>query len=155
MSKYEKSLDDEIDWKIIDQLHAATMNFSSTSIEIKKLLFVLIGVAVPTLITLARDTLDISLFITLYVLILTFWFLDGFTYYYQEKLRAKMDSIFNRIKDRNENATEIGTRSFTIESTRTSKNRFWRSMFNKTVALYPILCGLNTISLFLYWFNII
>jgi hypothetical protein len=27
MKEYKKTLEDEIDWKIIDQLHTATLNF--------------------------------------------------------------------------------------------------------------------------------
>lgn len=36
MAGYRKTLDDEINWKLIDQLHSATLNFSSTSLELKK-----------------------------------------------------------------------------------------------------------------------
>ena len=70
--EYKKNLDDEIDWKIIDQLHTATINFSTTSLELKKLFFVLLGISVPTLTKLAGDKLDLSLFIAIYILIITF-----------------------------------------------------------------------------------
>jgi hypothetical protein len=66
--EYKKSVQDEIDWKIIDQLHSATLNFSSTSLELKKLLIVLIGITVPVLVKLAGDKLDLSLFVTIYLL---------------------------------------------------------------------------------------
>ena len=99
--EYKKSLEDEIDWKIIDQLHAATLNFSTTSLELKKLFFVLVGIAVPTLIKLAGDELDLSLFVTIYLISSTFWLLDSFTYFYQEKLREKMDKHFMQIRIRN------------------------------------------------------
>lgn len=79
--EYKKSLEDEIDWKLIDQLHLATVNFSTMSLELKKLFFVLVGIAVPSLLKLAHDKLDISFFITLYILTITFWFLDSFTYF--------------------------------------------------------------------------
>ena len=32
----DKNIENEIDWKIIDQLHNATSNFSKNSLEIKK-----------------------------------------------------------------------------------------------------------------------
>ena len=35
-----ENIEDKIDWKKIDQLHNATINFSKNSLEIKKLLFV-------------------------------------------------------------------------------------------------------------------
>ena len=156
---YKKSLEDEIDWKIIDQLHTATINFSTTSLEIKKLFFVLTGIAVPSLIKLAHDKLDLSMFITLYILTCTFWFLDSFTYFYQEKLREKMDSHFSLIKNRNKKEVIITSgfnEGFTIEATRTKENRIWRSfILNPSVRLYWILFVANSIVFLLFLKNII
>ncbi len=156
--EFKRSVQDEIDWKIIDQLHSATLNFSSTSLELKKLLFVLIGIAVPTLIKLAGDSLDLSLFITIYLLSITFWFLDSLTYYYQESLRERMDKRFSQIKQRNVEAIILPDKiidDFTLENSRTDKNRIKRSAFNPSVNLYIFVIGLNTIGLILYLFKII
>ncbi len=157
MAEYKKSLEDEIDWKIIDQLHTATVNFSTTSLDLKKLLFVLIGLAVPTIIKLAGNKLDISLFVTIYLLGFTFWFLDSFTYYYQEKLREKMDKHFNNIKARNTKEIIVGAKNedFTLENTRTDSDRLKRSANNPSVRLYMFVVGLNTIALVLYLNKII
>lgn len=57
---YVKSLEDEIDWKIIDQLHNATITFSTKSIEIKKCFFSFIGILIPILIKF-NDTLNLKL----------------------------------------------------------------------------------------------
>lgn len=152
--EYKKSLDDEIDWKIIDQLHTATLNFSTTSLELKKLLFVLIGIAVPTIIKLAGNKLDISLFITIYLLGITFWFLDSFTYFYQEKLREKMDNHFSKLKARNNEAL-ILSENFTLENNRTNTDRLKRSVNNPSVRLYIVVIGLNTVALILYLNEII
>lgn len=152
--EYIRTLDDEIDWKVIDQLHSATSNFSSTSLEIKKLFFVLVGIAVPSLIKLAGDKLDISFFVTFYILILTFWFLDSFTYFYQEKLRGKMDERFIQIKRRHKEESFIITdgpkEEFTIEITRTSNKRFWRSIFNSSLRIYWILLIINSFGTVLF-----
>jgi len=157
-SEYKRSLDDEIDWKIIDQLHSATVNFSSTSLELKKLLFVLIGIAVPSLIKLGGDKLDLSLFITIYVLTVSFWFLDSFTYFYQEKLREKMDRLFQRIKSRNTDSIVVPDnlkQDFTIELVRTDKDRIWRSITNSSVRFYIVLLILNSIGLTLFILRVI
>ena len=156
--EYKKSVEDEIDWKIIDQLHSATSNFSTTSLELKKLLFVLVGIAVPSLIKLAGDKLDISLFVTIYMLSLTFWFLDSFTYFYQEKLREKMDKHFGLIKARNTDAIILPGKKaddFTLENNRTSSDRIKRSLTNPSVRLYMFAVGLNTIALILYLVGLI
>lgn len=156
--EYKRSLEDEIDWKVIDQLHTATVNFSNTSLELKKLFFVLLGIAVPSLIKLAGDKLDISLFITLYILTTTFWFLDGFTYFYQEKLREKMDKLFNQIKGRNNQSIIVPDNikhNFTIEENRTQKDRLCRSATNPSVRFYIVLIVVNSIGLILFIKNII
>jgi len=151
--EYKRTLEDEIDWKVIDQLHSATLNFSTTSLELKKIFFILVGIAVPSLIKLAGDKLDTSLFVTLYILTLTFWCLDSFTYFYQEKLREKMDNHFHQIKLRHkENEVKV---DITIESTRTKKYRCWRSVFNTSVSLYLVLVVLNTVAIVLYHYDII
>lgn len=151
--EYRKSLEDEIDWKIIDQLHAATLNFSTTSLELKKLFFVLIGIAVPTLLKLAGDRLDLSLFITIYLLSLTFWLLDSFTYFYQEKLREKIDNHFTQIRMRNVETTELP--DYTLENNRTSSGRIWRSLTNNSIKLYMVSIILNTLPFVLYLTDVI
>lgn len=57
----DKNIENEIDWKIIDQLHNATNNFSKNCLEIKKLLFVVIGISTPLIINLCNNKLDLSL----------------------------------------------------------------------------------------------
>lgn len=158
--EYQPNLEDQIDWKIIDQLHVATTTFSSTSLELKKLFFVLLGISMPALIKLAGDRLDISLFFVIYLLTITFWYLDSFTYYYQEKLRSKMDKHFSLIKERNnENRlisnTEKPLEEFTIEKNRIEKTRLIRSVFNMSVRLYPILIVLTSVALILFLNGII
>lgn len=153
MKDYKRTLDDEIDWKIIDQLHAATVNFSTSSLEIKKLFFVLVGIAVPSIIKLSGDILDLSLFITLYILTLTFWLLDSFTYFYQEKLREKMKWHFNEIKNRRKERLIVSNtikQELIIESNRTSEKRLLRSVFNPSVSFYIVLFALNTLGLILF-----
>ncbi|MGD1890561.1 MAG: hypothetical protein ACFB15_08185 [Cyclobacteriaceae bacterium] len=62
MSEYKQNLDDEIDWKIIEQLHSATSRFSSASIELKKMYLILMGILIPSIIKLSGNSLDFSLF---------------------------------------------------------------------------------------------
>ena len=158
-----KTLEDEIDWKVIDQLHSATSAFSSSSIELKKLYFVLVGIAIPSLLKLAGDKLDLSLFISIYFLTVTFWLLDSYTYFYQEKLRGKMNQLFLEIRNRNkESLIEINLASnstkntaITLETNRTQKTRIRRSLFNSSLLLYLFMFLLTTMSLVLFKFEII
>lgn len=155
--KYEKSLEDEIDWKVIDQLHTATNFFASTSTELKKLFFTLLVIAIPTLIKLSDDKLDKALFISIFILIFLFWLLDSYTYYYQDKLREKMNHRFNDLKDRNKNDTDaVNTNEeIIIEIDRTSKHRLRRSLINYSMSLYLLIFIINLIASTLFFLDII
>ncbi|SNR83373.1 hypothetical protein [Flavobacterium sp. ov086] len=154
---YEKSLEDEIDWKVIDQLHTATNFFASTSTELKKLYFTLVGISIPILIKLSDDKLDRSLFISIFTLTLLFWILDSYTYFYQDKLREKMNVLFNNIKHRNiiKKTISEDNDEIIIEIDRTSKNRIWRSLFNYSMLLYLTMFIITLIASLLFWTNII
>lgn len=155
---YKSSFEDEVDWKIIGQLHSATLKFSSASIELKKMYLILVGISTPAIIKLSDDSLDSSLFVTIYILTLTFWYLDSFTFFYQENLRANMNTRFERLKDRNTvNKNKINniTEEYTLENNRTSNNRWYRAFMNSSVRIYPIFIFLNTIALTLYLCKVI
>ena len=128
------------------------MKFSTTSLELKKILFVLIGISVPSLLKLAGNKLDMSFFVTLYLFLLTFWFLDSFTYYYQDKLRKLMDKRFNKLRIRNNEERSVST---TISDKRTDNNRMKRSLWNESIYIYPVLIGLNTIGCILHILGVI
>lgn len=154
MSKYEKTFSDEVDWKIIDQLHSATAKFSSASIELKKMFIILIGISIPAIIKLSNSELDLSLFISTYILSFTFWYLDSFTFYHQENLRSKMDERFSKLRNKNTQAVNE-TDEYTLEDNRTESDRWYRAFTNSSVRLYHIFIGINTLALILYLTNII
>ncbi|WP_340155368.1 hypothetical protein [uncultured Winogradskyella sp.] len=153
-SEYKKSFEDEVDWVIIDQLHSATSRFSTASIELKKMFIILIGISIPAIIKLTDSKLDESLFVTIYVLTFTFWYLDGFTYFYQENLRAKMDVRFEKLKRKNtvsETEDENSeTDEYTLPDDRKKSDRWSRAFLNSSVRIYQIFFILNTIAFVLF-----
>lgn len=158
LKEYKKSLEDEIDWKIIDQLHNATLNFSSKSLEIKKMFLAFVGILVPILIKLSRDKLDWSIFVALYITIFSFWILDSYTYFYQERLRGMMDERFKRISSRNQEEKIIQDnkeKGFTIEEKRTKKISKAKSLFNASHLIYLIMLIINLLCCYLFWKGII
>lgn len=150
MNEYKKSFEDEIDWKIIDQLHNATNNFSSSSLEFKKIYFVLLGILTPIIFKLGDNKFDIALLITPFCLSIFFWILDIITYYIQETLRENMDKHFEKLKERNSNTSENND-EYTLPNNRTKKNRLYRSIFNNSAFFYPIILLLNIILFILYY----
>ncbi|ARV05298.1 hypothetical protein BTO04_00690 [Polaribacter sp. SA4-10] len=153
-SEYKKSFEDEVDWVIIDQLHSATSRFSTASIELKKMFIILIGISIPAIIKLTDSKIDASLFVTIYVLTFTFWYLDGFTYFYQENLRAKMDERFEKLKRKNtisETEDENSeTDEYTLPDDRKKSDRWSRAFLNSSVRIYQIFFILNTIAFVLF-----
>lgn len=150
MEEYKKTLEDEIDWKMIDQLHNATNNFSSSSLEFKKIYFVLLGIITPIIFKLANNKFDISLLITPLCLSIFFWILDVITYYFQENLRAKMKNHFKELKKRNSTGTNSND-EYTLENDRTSKTRLRRSFFNASSMFYPIIIVFDIVLIISYY----
>lgn len=98
---YAKSLDDELDWKLLDQLHGVVSQISSFCFETKKFCVTTEFVVLTLLVKFTTDKLDHSLFVAALAIPVTFWFLDAVAYYYQVKLRGMMELIRERIKSRN------------------------------------------------------
>lgn len=145
----DEKIEERIDWKNIDQLHNATVNFSKNSLEIKKLLFVVIGISTPLIINLSNNKLDTSLFISLYIILIPFWIFDSYTYYYQKKLRAKMEGLFIEIKNRNLNTTDVFQEKSQIK-------QIIMALFNLShLCFYGVLLILITLIFILYLVDII
>lgn len=127
-----KNIKNEIDWKIIDQLHNATNNFTKTSLELKKLMFAVIGISLPIVISLNKNKLNGFIFFVLCVCIVFFWLYDSYTYYYQELLREKMNNKFIELNNRNERESKSRKieNNFTLPPNRNKKKRICRSLFN-------------------------
>lgn len=84
--------------KEIDQLHDTVAQFSKSTIETKKICATLV-VAVSTIILKVTDNhLDPSLYITTLSVVFIFWLIDSNFYYYQRKVRIRLDSIVKELQ---------------------------------------------------------
>lgn len=137
MPEEKRDIDSEIDWKIIDQLHNAVLNFSRNSMQAKKIMFAMLGVFVTFMLQVKNFSIIIKWFPIVIVIVCLFWAFDSHTYYYQEKLRAAIDARFRLLKKRYPN-TNLND-ELTLPDTRKSCGRFWRSLFNVSVAFYPAI----------------
>ncbi len=157
-TKYTKSLQDEIDWKIIDQLHNATLNFSNKSLEVKKLFVASISIVIPSILKITKESLDLSIFVTLYCLIVIFWLLDSYTNYYQVKLRGKMDKKFEEILKRNNGKKiecSVEYDEFTIEKDRVDSIKIVDILFSKSHLIYLLFLISNTLGIILFFGGVI
>jgi hypothetical protein len=131
-----RDVDSEIDWKIIDQLHNAVLNFSRNSMQAKKIMFTLLGIFMAAMIQAPILVTIVRWFPVIIGIVVLFWAFDSYTYFYQEKLRAAMDVRFESLKKRYPSNSED---EFTLPEKRQKKGRFWRSIFNGSVLFYPII----------------
>jgi hypothetical protein len=99
---YAKTLDDELDSKLLAQLHSVVSQISSFCFETKKFCVTAEFVVLTLLVRFTADKLDHSLFVAGLAIPLCLWFLDAVAYYYQVKIRGTMESIRQRIKNRNQ-----------------------------------------------------
>lgn len=130
-------IDSEIDWKIIDQLHNAVLNFSKNSMQAKKIMFTLLGIFVAAMFK-APTMCSIEKWFPVVIGIVTlFWAFDAYTYFYQEKLRASMDARFEAIKSRYTGG--VNEDEFTLPEERQKGCRVLRSLFNWSVLFYPVI----------------
>lgn len=94
---YTKTLQDELDWKLLDQLSGVVGQISNFCFETKKFCVTTLFVVITLIVKLTSDKLDSSIFVAALFITLCFWFLDSTGYFYQVKLRGTMEQIRERI----------------------------------------------------------
>lgn len=129
-NEYQRSCEDELDWKDVNQLHEAILQISKSCFEYKKLCVGFLGVAMAFMIKLTDTSIDHSLFFVGLVISIGFWIADSTAYYYQRKVRSILD---NRMRD-------IAKRNNYFPYNRTSTEAsWWKAFFNTSMSLYYVL----------------
>lgn len=145
---YVKSLEDELDWKLLDQLYGATLQVSNFCFEIKKFCVTTLFVVITVLAKFTQDKLDHSIFVTAVIITILFWFLDSVSFYYQVKLRGMMNSIRESIHKRSKTQIISNTISQAIQPDRIANKQYklvFDAVFNHSMWLYGILSALTAI----------
>jgi len=139
---YVKTLEDELDWNLLNQLYGVVSQVSSFCFEIKKFCVTTEFVVLTLLAKFTKDKVDHSLFVAGFVIPLCFWFLDAIGYYYQVKLRGSMESIRQRIGSRHTQQVygASGGHVISVERTkRTGVSRVIDAAFNHSMWLYAFM----------------
>lgn len=139
---YTKSLQDELDWKLLDQLHGVVAQISSFCFEIKKFCVTTLFVVMTFMVKFTADKLDHSIFVAGLVIPVCFWFLDATGYFYQVKLRGTMESIRQRLASRDEKPLVSEKGAVVIAPSRASapiRDRVVDAGFNHSMWLYLLL----------------
>lgn len=146
--------DDDLKLKEIDQLHSAVSEFSKKCFETKKF-FITTLMAITTFMLDVKSNKSISIQYLLIVLftIVLFWTLDAQAYYYQEKLRIKMNHIANIIRLerglKEEHGFGIKMKKKRLENSCILK-KILRSLFNSSQYVYIILFLIDIIMIIKY-----
>ena len=139
---YTKSLQDELDWKLLDQLHSVVAQISSFCFEIKKFCITTLFVVMAFIVKFTSDKLDHSIFVTGLLITICFWFLDATGYFYQVKLRGTMESIRQRLASRDAKLLVAENGVVVIAPSRASasiRDRVVDAAFNHSMWLYVLL----------------
>jgi hypothetical protein len=139
---YTKSLQDELDWKLLDQLYGVVAQISSFCFEIKKFCVTTLFVVMTLMVKFTSDKLDHAIFVAGLLIPVCFWFLDATGYFYQVKLRGTMESIRQRLALRDTKPLVSEKGAVVIAPSRASastRNRIVDAGFNHSMWLYALL----------------
>lgn len=148
-----KSTDEEIDWKLLDQLHGAVSQISNFCFEVKKFCVTTLFAAITVVLTITAKRLDHSIFIIGLLISFCFWFLDATGYYYQVKLRGMMEAIKLRLARRSGNQIVSASGVEIISASRTAvsaQRRVLDAGFNHSMWVYLLLIALDLLAWALY-----
>ena len=148
LKPYTKTLEDELDWKFLDQLHCAVSQISSFCFEIKKYCVTTTFVVLTLLVKFTTGKLDHSIFVAGIIIPLCFWFLDSIGYYYQVKLRGTMETIRIKIYKRGNSNIVSSTGEKIISDERINKPLYLRvkdSVVNHSMWLYVFMIVIDFI----------
>lgn len=139
---YTKTLQDELDWKLLDQLSSVVSQISSFCFETKKFCVTTLFVVLTLMVKFTSDTLDNSLFVAGLCIPLCFWFLDSTGYFYQVKLRGSMEQIRQRLASKDDRQLITTSGTGIIEKDRVAAPTYRRvldSAINHSMWLYAVL----------------
>lgn len=142
MAEYERSIEDDLDWSLLDQLHSVVLQIGTFCFRTKQVCLTVLTAVVALIATFTDDTLDHSIFVAAVVIPICFWLLDSIAYFYQVKIRGMMDGIRDRIHNRHAAGVLRGPDLEVISNDRTDRRialRLWDALFNHSMWLYPVL----------------
>lgn len=152
MKEYIRTVEDELDWSLLEQLHSVVLQISSFCFRTKQIcITVLVGV-VGAIAAFSDGEIDQSIFVAGYLVPICFWFLDSIAFYYQVKIRGSMDILRETLRQR-AGAPQDATDSEVIDDERVEQPQIMITLdafFNHSMWLYLILISINTLVYFLF-----
>lgn len=144
---------DKLDEAQIEQLHKAVTQFGANCFELKKLCVTVLFAAATLLATLTGKRLDGAFFVASFIAVVVFWLLDAQSYYYQEKLRARMKRLAESIGARHGLVAYTDGVGMPLSEARENRSvvlRAVRALFNWSMFFYGVIAIIITVLLSLY-----
>lgn len=148
MTEYKRTLVDELDWSLLNQLHNVVLQTGTFCFRTKQICLTVDVAVIGVLVKLTESKLDTSIFVAGLLIPISFWFLDSIGYFYQVKLRGMIDNIRNRIAKRNAEKIILSPSETTIEKDRISTSQATKvrtAFFNHSMWLYGLLILIDAI----------
>ena len=117
--------------KEIDQLDSAILQFSKNTLITKRICASLLVGIVAIILKITDNKLDFAIYVGSFMTIIIFWIIDSTSYYYQRKLRIRMTSIVNELKEK-----PIVTCGFGMPLKKNEKASWFKSLFNNSQLFY-------------------
>lgn len=151
--EYKRSFEDELDWNLLDQLDKAVLQISSFCFRTKQICLTVDVAVIGLLIKFTVNKLDTAIFVAGLLIPLCFWFLDAVAYYYQVKIRGVMDSIRERLSQRNLGTIVDANTQRVISLERVTKpwgKRLLTAFFNQSMWFYGFL-SVADLAIWIMW----
>lgn len=145
---YRRSLEDELDWKRVDQLYGVVTQLSGFCFETKKFCVTTEFLILALLAKLTNGALDMAFFIAGFAIPICFWFLDSVAYFYQVKLRGAMDETYGHLRERNRRHLLDDAGAVVIAQERVMRSPVHRvidAVLNHSMWLYVVLAASDVI----------
>ena len=137
-NEHKTSCEDELDWKDVDQLHQAILQISKSCFEYKKLCISFLGVSTALIVKFTENSLNHTVFVLGLLICVGFWISDATGYYFQKKLRKRLDERMCSIAERN---------NYTPYERPPNEESTMKALFNGSMVFYYVLLMI----LFVIW----
>ncbi len=148
MADYIKTVEDELDWSLLNQLHAVVLQIGTFCFRTKQICLTILISVIGIITALTSEELDTSIFVAGLLIPICFWFLDSIAYFYQVKLRGVMDSIRDRINLRHSKGLLRGPNAEVISDERINRPKaksVQSAFFNHSMWIYYLIIVIDCV----------
>jgi hypothetical protein len=148
MSEYKRTVEDDLDWSLLNQLHSVVLQIGTFCFRTKQVCLTVLIAVLGIIRALDGESVQQSFFAAGILIPVVFWFLDSVGYFYQVKLRGIMDGVRDNIQKRHNDTGIVGINNEIIADERVSRSSLLRvidSLFNHSMWLYPVLIAVSLV----------